>query len=177
MGLVISSNKNQHFGCTFSGSLDVIAAIYHFPIVLMIKWFRNFKGWNGTSLIFKRIYVCCSWGKKIHLYPFVTLSSPHPHPNLFYNNNARETQVFCWIPIPGNFCCWLLDLRTVLCTWRGYMFTWGILTFTTNAHQSHLKRVLEILVSLEVSLLVSWFPKLEVRYFWPHLRTRCKLLS
>jgi hypothetical protein len=38
MGLVISSNKNQHFGCTFSGSLVVIAAaIYHFPIMLMIK--------------------------------------------------------------------------------------------------------------------------------------------
>jgi hypothetical protein len=45
MGLVISSNKNQHFGCTFSGSLVVIAAaIYHFPIMLMIKRIRNFKG-------------------------------------------------------------------------------------------------------------------------------------
>lgn len=29
------------------------------------------------------------------LYPFVTLSDPHPHPNLFYINNASETQVFC----------------------------------------------------------------------------------
>ncbi len=62
-GLV--SSKNQHFGCTlvgtwdwllavirisilavpfFSGSLVVIAAIYHFPIMLMIKPIRNFKG-------------------------------------------------------------------------------------------------------------------------------------
>jgi hypothetical protein len=61
-GLV--SSKNQHFGCTlvgtwdwllavirisilgctFSGSLVVIAAIHHFPIMLMIRRIRNFKG-------------------------------------------------------------------------------------------------------------------------------------